>query len=89
MPHELKNWVAPKTVDPPYIYASYVKTQVETDGWWDEAVITFTGVQRHYHDGQFSGDHVDGTREFAVKIIEVVQRHQDEILRACGFEVIG
>lgn len=85
MPHEMANWVPPREHDPARIYGTYVKTQEDEDGW-DEAVIKFTGIQRWYHDGGFYCDHVNGGPDFAKRIIGIVERHQDEILRHCGFK---
>lgn len=85
MPHELANWTEPRTTGPASIHATYLKTDVDEDSW-DRAIIGFTGAQRHFDvHGRFRYDRVDGSKRLAEKIIEVVRRHQDEILKACGF----
>jgi hypothetical protein len=82
MPHELAGMMQHYQQHEPGIHATYLKTDVDADDW-DRAVLGFTAYQRQ--PGPFASHRVLGGPDLAKKIIDVVQRHEAEILRACGF----
>jgi hypothetical protein len=83
MAHELAQWRGDWS-DPPQLYGRYIKTQVDSDGWWDEAVVAFTVLRANYRNGQFHSDSVDGSKVTAEKLIDYMCQHGTEILAEIG-----